>query len=60
FRAWGIGKLVVVGVVAWGLMSLTLVDFGDGSPLWDQHYEGTELVARWLLIGSAGVVLIGV
>lgn len=58
FRAWGLGKLVVVGLVATGSVVFTLR--GDGDPLWDQGFEGVELVARWVVVVSASVVLVGV
>jgi hypothetical protein len=60
FWAWGLGKLIAIGLVAAGGVQFTLVDFGDGDMLWEQGFTGFELVARWVLIASAAVVLIGV
>jgi hypothetical protein len=60
FRAWGLAKLVAVGLLAAGGLNLTLVDFGDGDLLWEQGYTGAELVAHWLLVVWAAVVLVGV
>ena len=60
FQAWGLGKLVAVGLVAAGGVQFTLVDFGDGDLLWEQGFTGFDLVAPWLLVASAAVVLVGV
>jgi hypothetical protein len=60
FYAWRPGKLFSISLLAAGALLLTLVDFGDGEPIRSQGYTGVELVARWLVIASAVVVLIGV
>lgn len=59
FLAWGLGRLVAVGLMAAGALQFTLYDFGDGTPLWEE-FTGVELVAGWLVVVSAAVVLIGV
>jgi hypothetical protein len=60
FQAWGLGKLIAIGVLAASGLVVHLADFGDGTPVWSQGWTGVELVARWLVIASAAVVLIGV
>ena len=57
---WGLGKLVAIGLLALGALERNLFDFGAGSPLWEQGYTGAELVVRWVMAGSAAVVMIGV
>lgn len=56
----GFGKLVVIGLVAGGAGYLQLFDVGSGPHAWARSYSGNEQVGTWLLISSAGVVLIGV
>ena len=52
FRAWGLGKLVVIGLLATLALGFTQYDFRDGTP---------ELDARgWLGIASLAVVGMGV
>ena len=60
--AWGLGKLVVLGLMAFGGVVFTLVDFAHETrePLWSQGYEGVELVARWVVAASSAVVFVGV
>lgn len=60
FRAWGLGKLLAIGLVAAGGVLFTLVDAGDGDMLWEQGFTGVELVAKWLMVASAAVALVGV
>jgi hypothetical protein len=63
FRAWGLGKLVVVGLVAAGSLWGTLGPdraYGTREPLWSQGYGGVELVARWVVVASSAVALVGV
>ena len=60
FWAWGLGRLVAIGLLAAGALQFTLVDFADGEPIWSQGYSGDDLVGNWLVIASASVVLIGV
>lgn len=61
FLRFGLGKLVVVGLLAAGALLFSLGDFGTGEAVWSSdEYSGDELVGIWLFISSAAVVLIGV
>ncbi len=62
WQSWGLGKLGAAGLLAGGLMGITLVDpgAGAGAKLWEQGFTGADLVGRWILVASSVVVLVGV
>ncbi|NNE97253.1 MAG: hypothetical protein HKN24_14630 [Acidimicrobiales bacterium] len=60
FFRFGLGRVLAVGILAFLGLMLTMFDFGDGTPIWSQGYSGAQLVGSWMVIASAGVVLIGV
>jgi hypothetical protein len=60
FIRFGLGKLLVIGLLAAGALQFTIVDFGDGDLVWSEGYSGDELVGVWLIIASAVVVLLAV
>ena len=56
----GLGKLVVIGLLAAGALLTSLSDPGSGPPAWSRGYSGDELVGIWLFTASAVGVLLGV
>lgn len=61
FRRFGLGKLVVIGLLAAVFLMTSVFDPGSGDPVWSRDgYSGDELVGIWLFIASAVAALIGV
>lgn len=62
FWRFGLGKLILIGLLAVGALMTSVGDPGSGPPVWrrEGYYSGDELVGIVLFIASAVVVLVGV